>query len=144
MSCMNNNNMKYLYSAFSEDQSAVISLLLVNHQNHVASLKYAAMKALCLSALRLWHPLFNTTAPHSPWVTECFYWPNMSQFWKQEETGDPEENLRERAWIGRTICTNSRGENWTPDPLVQGEMNDHYTTRSPTWTLALPRFSTTT
>ena len=70
----NNNNIWNLYSAFCRGiQSAVILLPLVNHQNHVASFRCATMKAHCLSALRLWHPLFNTAAPHSPWVRGCFW-----------------------------------------------------------------------
>ena len=38
-------NIYILYSAFSEDQSAVISLPLVNRQNHVASFRYALQTA---------------------------------------------------------------------------------------------------
>ena len=44
----NNNNLVFYIALFLKDQSAVISLPLVNHQNQVASFRRAAMKARLL------------------------------------------------------------------------------------------------
>ena len=54
-----------------------------------------------------------------------------SNIWRQEETGDPGENLRERAWIGKPFAHTACSGNWTQNAVVQGKVINHYTTRSP-------------
>ena len=56
-----------------------------------------------------------------------------SQFWRQEETEDPKENLREQAWIGKPFSHTARTCSmiWTQDWLVQGKVINHYTTHPP-------------